>query len=243
MAPLSASAALSTAHLTRVVYTLADIEKRKADRLKVMAAIYAETGANAEKFVKLWPIRDVLGFEDEYMGSIVSYLKGEGLVNPLRTMAGAMTPLQAKITHRGVKEMERSEESPKEPTEHFPPRSEVNITINGDMIGSAIQSNSDGATQNVTTGDIAIGTDTKDQIGAFIAEYDAKLAALANEQTAESLAVIAADVATVKAQVASPKGKKHFIKESVASIRSVLENGVGGAVTTGLLFLLGQIHF
>jgi hypothetical protein len=218
------------------------VAQKKADRLRVMNEIYSDAGDNTMDHVDLWEIRERLGFGDEEMGVIVDYLEGERLIEALRTMAGQRTPMRATITHRGVKEMERSEELPAQPTDHFPPRAGTIINVSGDMIGSAIQSNSAGATQHVDMGDITIGTEIDEQIRRFLDEFDAQLSALQPEQTANALAEIAADVATVRAQLNSPKPKKNFIKESLASIRAVLENGVGGVVTVGLLVLIGMIH-
>jgi hypothetical protein len=206
-----------------------------------MNEIYTQTGDNTTVFVDLWKIRETLGFADDRMGAIVDYLEGERLIEPLRTMAGQRTPMSTVITHRGIKEMERSEEHPQNPTDHFPSQVTV-FHIGGDMIGSAIQANSDGATQEVRSGDIAINATADEQIRAFLDEFTAKLPTLQGEQTEDALAEIAADIATVRAQLDSPKPKKNFIKESLGSIKAVLEHGVGGVVTAGLLVLLGMIH-
>jgi hypothetical protein len=138
--------------------------------------------------------------------------------------------------------MERSEEDPQEPTDHFPPQVGIIINVVGNMIGSAIQSNSAGATQHVEISEIVIGAGTSEQIRSFLDEFDAKLSELRPEQAPDALAEIASDVATVRAQLASPRPKKNFIKESLASIGAILEHGMGGVVTTGLLALLGMIH-
>lgn len=221
---------------------MSGVEERKADRLRVMNEIYAEVGDNTVERVNLQAIRERLGLSDQKMGTIVNYLEGELLIKLRRALGDEMTARTASITHVGVKEMERSEEHPEQPTDHFPPQAGIIINVRGDMIGSAIQSNSAGATLHVDTGDIMIGTEADEQIRRFLDEFDAKLSALQPEQTAGALAEIAADVATVRGQLNSPKPKKNFIKESLASIRAVLENGMGGVVTSGLLALLTGIH-
>lgn len=219
---------------------MSGVDERKADRLRVMNEIYKQAGDDTTELVDLWEICESLGLADERMGAIIDYLEGERLIAPLRTMAGRMTPMRASITHWGVKEMERSEEHPQEPTDHFPSQVTV-FHIGGDMIGSAIQSNSAGATQSIQVGDITVGA-AEDQIRSFMDEFDTKLSMLRQELTDDAIAEIASDVATVRAQLSSPKPKKNFIKESLGSIKAVLEHGVGGVVTAGLLALLGMIH-
>jgi predicted transcriptional regulator len=217
---------------------LTGVAERKADRLRVMNEIYAEVGDGTEEFVDVRSISERLGFSHEKMDKIIDYLKGEGLIEADATLDGQMT---ASITHAGVKEMERSEEHPQEPTDHFPSRSLV-INIAGNMIGSAIQSDSAGATQHVDVGDVAVGTETGDQIRKFLEAFDRKLPGLRAELTTEALAEIEPDVATVRAQLNSPKPKKNFIKESLASIRAILESAATGVVTSELLMLLSMIH-
>jgi hypothetical protein len=221
---------------------LSSVEERKADRLRIMNEIYSVTGGNTREFVSLWPLRDRLGIADRQMASVVSFLEGEGLIECRSVKTDDMTPLRAAITHRGVKEMERSEKNPEQPTEHFPPQTEITINIGGDMIGSAIQSNSAGATQHVEVGDIAIGVDVDAQIHELLDKFEAKLSELRQEQAPEAMAELVADITTVRAQMESPKPKKNFIVECLGSIKAVLENGAGGVVTTGLLALLGAIH-
>jgi DNA-binding MarR family transcriptional regulator len=215
------------------------VEERKADRLRVMNEIYTEVGDNSMELVDIREIQERLGFTDDKVDPIVDYLVGEGLIASYPTMSGQTT---VSITHAGVKEMERSEEHPKEPTDHFPPQAGVTINVAGNMVGSAIQSNSAGATQHVEVGDITIGAETGERIRKFLDEFEAKRSQLQPEQTADGLAEVTSDVATVRAQLSSPKPKKTFIRESLASIRAVLENGMGGVVTAGLLELLSQIH-
>jgi hypothetical protein len=166
-------------------------------------------------------------------------------MNEIYRQTGDVTPMSSAITHQGVKEMERSEEHPQEPTDHFPSRASMAVyNIGGEMIGSAIQSNSPGAAQNVHVGDIAINAAARERIRTFLDEYNAKLSALHHEQGEEALAEIASDIATMRAQLASPKPKPKpkFIRDSLSSIKAVLEDGVGGIVTNGLLALLAAIH-
>jgi hypothetical protein len=146
-------------------------------------------------------------------------------------------PLEAdgiQITHWGIKEMEESAQAPHEPTEHFPPAVSI-VTVHGSVIGSAIQSGSPGAQQEVSIGDLDLGA-----VGKFLQEFDARAAELnLPSPQAEELA---ADIATVRVQVDSPKPKKNIIRESLRSVRAILEITSGSAAAVGLLELLKLVH-
>ncbi|QMU78193.1 hypothetical protein GXW83_23305 [Streptacidiphilus sp. PB12-B1b] len=81
-----------------------------------------------------------------------------------------------------------------------------------------------------------------DRIRAFIEEYLQRLPELRQEQSAEALEQIAPRVETVRRQIDSPEPEKHLLKDVLASIRAVLEHGLGGVATTALLALLSQIR-
>ena len=222
-------------------YQLSDLKQRQADRLRVMAAIFDESGASQSSFVQLWPIREAFGFSDEYMGAIIGYLAAEGLVEPLKASTGSYTPMHATITHWGIKEMELSQEHPETPTEHFPPS--INVTVHGNITGSPLQIGTTGSTQKNQVGSITVDVDTKKAIGDFVAEFEAKAKELVahGEQTQADVDRIAADVATMKAQASAPEPRKHFLAECKNSIKSILEHGVGGVATLGLLALITRI--
>lgn len=209
----------------------------KTDRLLVMKAIYEVLGDDTDSLAQLWPIREEQGLDDDRMANAVNYLEGEYLIKLLRTMTGQRTPMHANITHRGVREMEKAEANPEQPSTYFPPFVSV-VHVGGNMIGSAIQSGSAGAAQHYQAGDIIVGEDTKKAIDNFVVAFEAQKNELEKEKSQEVVAELTAEVATIKAQINSPKPKKHFIKESLASARAVLEHGAGGVVTAGLLALI-----
>ena len=213
---------------------MADIEKRRADRLRVMKAIYDASEGSEGAIVSGAELLDTLELSDQELGDVCKYLKGEHLITTRQTLWGHWTPHGIQITHWGIKEMEESARAPREPTQHFPPAVSI-VTIHGSVIGSAIQSGSPGAQQDVSIGDLDLGA-----IGKFLQEFDARAAELnLPSPLAEELA---ADIATVRAQVDSPKPKKNIIQESLRSVRAVLEITSGSAAAVGLLELLKLIH-
>jgi len=210
------------------------IQKRQAQRLLVMQAIFEASGGSESTSVSGPELLEKLGLSDQDLGDACQYLEGEHLIEGTRTMWGHLTPYIINITHRGLKEMEQSLQAPNEPTEHFPPAISI-VNVHGNIIGSAIQSGSPGARQEVAA-EISIG-DVRD----FLAQLEKSVPEL-NLREDESQE-LTAEIATIKAQVASPKPKKNIIREGLGSIRTILEGAGGNLAATGLLDALQHIHF
>jgi hypothetical protein len=214
--------------------TMTDTEKKQADRLLVMKAIYEASGGSEHDSVSGQDLLNDLGLPDEELADACMYLEGEHLIRSTRTMWGHLTPYIINITHRGIKEMEQSLQAPTKPTEHFPPAISI-INVHGDVIGSPIQSGSPGASQAVT---LEINLE---QVRDFLRKL---------EEAAPSLELpeaegqeLTAEVATLRAQVNSPRPKKQIVRESLRSIRTILEGAAGNLSATGLLDILQHIHF
>lgn len=220
---------------------MSSIEERKAIRLRVLAAIHDEVGDDTRQYVSLWELRDALGLSDEQMANTVSYLENEGLVHAIRTMAGQMTPINGGITHQGVVEMERSAQDPNESTDYFPPLKTVTVNI-GSVHGSPFQIGSPGATLRADVQMSAVDTSEIDQIRQFLKEYTQRLPELRQELPADTLAEIEPRVLTVQRQIEAPQPEKHVLRDTLASIKAILEHGAGGVVAEGLLALLHMIH-
>lgn len=78
------------------------------------------------------------------------------------------------------------------------------------------------------------------RVREFLQEFDAHVheLRLPQEQSDE----IQAEIVTIRAQVGSPKPKYHVVRESLCSVRAILEQASGGVVTVGLLELLRHIN-
>lgn len=117
--------------------TVTDFARHRADRLRVMNAIYeAAEGSRMSHVSGSW-LLEHLELSDEELGGICRYLEGERLITAGREHWGHHTPFMILLTHAGIEEMKRSREAPDQATEHFPPISVIHIE--GDAIGSAIQ--------------------------------------------------------------------------------------------------------
>ena len=125
--------------------SVTDIARRRADRLRVMNAIYEAAEGSRMSHVSGGWLLEHLGLSDEELGGICRYLEGEHLITAGREHWGHHTPFMILLTHAGIEEMKRSREAPDQATEHFPPIAVIHIE--GDAIGSAIQVGSPGPTR------------------------------------------------------------------------------------------------
>jgi hypothetical protein len=212
-----------------------DIERRRADRLRVMKAIFDASEGSETVLVHTTPhLQERLGLSDQELADACNYLVGEGLIAAKIQAAGFPAPIGVQITHKGIKEMEQSLDAPSKPTEHFPPAVSV-INVHGSVVGSAIQSGSPGAQQEVSIGDLDLGA-----IREFLQQFDEQAADL--DLPPQAVEELAAEIDTVKAQLRSPKPKLHVIRESLITVRAILEIATGGAAAVGLLDALQHVH-
>ena len=104
------------------------LDERKKNRWLMLQKFYELANGRPNNYIiSLWDVGERLGWDREITESTYDYLEGEGLLQAMSLGGGAT------ITHQGVKEVERAEEYPSEPTLHFPPHI-VNITNIGDIV-------------------------------------------------------------------------------------------------------------
>jgi hypothetical protein len=115
---------------------MVDLNKRKADRLRVMNEFFEAAGGSEQAFIDTETVRTKLGLSDQEMADACNYLKGEGLITPSPGLWGRPFPHRAQLTHWGIREVEESREHPETPTEHFPALVTVTQHFHGDVIGS-----------------------------------------------------------------------------------------------------------
>lgn len=112
---------------------------------------------------------------------------------------------------------------------------EKGYTVNhfhGNVNNSQIQQNTINSTQNMTNE--TIDNDKTLELVNLIKENLDKI-----ELAVEKKAEIEAEVNTIKSQLDSPKPKHVIIKESLSTIRNVLEGATGSIIASGLLYELG----
>jgi len=196
------------------------LEELKSKRFQYLRALYEATGGSSSRYIHTpHALGETLGFNGDETMRIDEYLRGEGLVK--RIGIGGET----QITHQGVVEVEAALSHPQKPTEHFPPV--VNILNVQQMFGSQIQQGTSQSSQTFTLQ----ATDLK-SIQDFIARLKLQLPNLnlPNDVRQEATA----DVSTIEAQLTSTKPKSGIVRESLSSLRTILEGAAGDIVASGL---------
>jgi hypothetical protein len=213
--------------------TVTDIARRRADRLRVMNAIYEAAEGSRMSHVSGGWLLEHLELSDEELGGICRYLEGEQLITAGREDWGHHTPFMILLTHAGIEEMKRSRQAPDQATEHFPPISVIHVE--GDAIGSVIQVGSPRAHQAVFIGDLNL-----DKVRDVVGEFEAQAASL--HLPDGDAGQLRADMTAVKVQIGLPTPDHYTIRERLQSARAILEHGRCGAAAAGLLDLLRNLQ-
>jgi hypothetical protein len=213
--------------------TVTDVARHRADRLRVMNAIYEAAEGSPMSHVSGGWLLEHLELSDEELGAICRYLEDEHLITAGREHWGHHTPFMILLTHAGIEEMKRSREAPDQATEHFPPISVIHIE--GDAIGSAIRVGNPRAHHAVSASHLNL-----DNIREIVGEFEAQAASLPlpDGDTAQ----LRADMAAVKVQLDSPTPDHHTIAGHLQSVRAILEHTTNRAAAAGLLDLLRNLQ-
>jgi hypothetical protein len=201
--------------------TCLPIAEKKQRRAELMAQLYGFTGGLALKDIGVDDLAELLGWSVDDTNAVLEYLEKEGLVELL-----GFGPMVG-ITHAGVVEVEYALEHPEKPTEHFLPHTVV--IVQGDMHGSQIQA---GTVASHQEQHVAL-TDALDEVRAFVDAFRDALSELSDTERA----VAEAEIATVDAQIASPRPNAGAVRESLTSLRAIAEGAAGSAVFVGLAAL------
>jgi hypothetical protein len=213
--------------------TVTDIARHRADRLRVMNAIYEAAEGSPMSHVSGGWLLEHLELSDEELGGICRYLEDERLITAGREHGGQHTPFMILLTHAGIEEMKRSREAPDQATEHFPPISVIHVE--GDAIGAAVQVGNPRAHRAVSVSHLNL-----DKVREIVGVFEAQAASLRlPDGDARQLR---ADVAAVKVQLDSPTPDHHTIGGHLQSARAILEHATDRAAAAGLLDLLRSLH-
>ncbi|OAA84678.1 hypothetical protein [Clostridium ljungdahlii] len=199
----------------------------KSKRFKFMEILYEATDGNQHAFVNMSEIGKELGFNRKETDLITQYLEGEGLIKFV-ALGGEIS-----ITHYGVTQVEEALSEPDKPTEYFPPINIINVQ---NMIGSQVQQGTTNSTQRET-----FSTSDIDKLTDFIQELDTKVSQL--NLKPEDKDELDAEISTIKVQSSSSRPKPLIIKESLKTIRNLLEGMTGSILATELLNKLSNIIF
>lgn len=195
------------------------LTKKKENRFRFLHALYEETDGSSGSPVSPQEIGRELDFSRDETDKVVGYLMGENLVEQLNWES-------IGITHSGVVEVERALSEPEKPTQYFPPV--VNIMHIHSIVNSPIQQGTYNSQQSLTVNQNDIAT-----VRNFLQEFTRSLKGLSLPD--DTLREVEADVASIEAQLQSPKPKKGIVTEGLQSIRSILESVGASAIASVLL--------
>lgn len=204
--------------------TLIDL---KRNRFQFLKKLYEITEGNALCSVNMWEFGNELEFTRQTTEQIVQFLVGENLVKYF-TLGGNIV-----ITHQGIVQVENALSEPDKPTLYFPPINIINVQ---NMAGSQIQQGTSESNQTYSSST----SDYKDVFG-FIMELEGKLDEL--QLDSSDAQEISADVSTIESQIKSSRPKNLIIKESLKSIKNILEGATGSVIASMFLEKLSSINF
>lgn len=196
-----------------------NIQETQRKRFQFLQKLFDVTEGSEYESVNLWELGDELGFSRPETDKIDDFLKGEGLIEHI-AMGGTIG-----ITHRGIVEVESALSKPDEPTTYFPPINYIHVEH---MVGSQIQQGTSQSSQVLTYS----GTDFE-AIHKLISDLKSQLSEL--KLNAETQAEVESDIATIEAQIKSPRPKSTIIKESLLSLRTILESAAGSVIAALLM--------
>jgi hypothetical protein len=188
------------------------LEERQAKRFALLRALYERSEGSPSAALNKDEVFANLGWSrDEFEGA-VEYLVNERLAtHPY--FGGVIS-----ITHAGVREVEQALQHPQAPTPHFP--ANINITTIHKMVNSQIQQGTSGSEQRLEIR----GVDPS-ALQEFLREFRERQAEL--KLHAQTEAETRAELQTLEAQAASPKPKVAIVRESLASLRAILQRAAG----------------
>jgi len=199
-----------------------DIKEIKEKRFQFLYSLYNLSDLNEDKIFKTYKLGKKLGFSDNFTSTVRTYLNNKGLIRLWDDIGRDIS-----ISHDGIIEVEDALSKPDEPTEHFPPAKNV-INIFQNIEGSQIQIGSPSATQIQTSNKELI--DKLKELLSFIESNSSQLKFSGDKEQE-----FQADVKTIEAQALSSKPKRNILKESLASMRTILESVAGQIIAKQIL--------
>lgn len=200
--------------------------------LRFNVLVYAEDRSknNRRAIILREQVAEALGVAPDDLISTLQYLEGEGLIE---FSVGVDSFI---ITHLGVLEVEEALTNPEDSTKHFLPVAEVRneIIIHGNVIGSQLNQQSPGSNQS-----IALQIQNSQEIGNLLITLEESLEELTLTET--ELREARSEIATLRAQIQSPRPKRSIVAEGLSSLRSICEGAMGSGLATAAIANLDRI--
>jgi hypothetical protein len=209
---------------------MTSIEEKQALRFRVLEAAYRLADGNSDEDFSHKQLEEALALDQAEVAKAVTYLEEEGLLEfPSFELIA--------ITHDGVMEYERAIQHPSSPTEHFPALNIINNVLSVENL-------------HMNSSQIQQGTVSSEQSQVLRSHIDiSALQKLIAEIRASELhlmpddrATLDSDLSTVDAQLGRPSPKWGYVRESLASIRKIVESAGGGILATQIKEWLQMIQ-
>lgn len=202
------------------------LTKKKTDRFRYLNLLYERSGGQRLKFLDMWNLGAELGIDRDDTHALVDYLVGEHLAEH-RGIGGIIG-----ITHHGIVEVERALSEPEAPTKYFPPV--INVLNIHSVVASQIQQGTHGSSQVQT-----VSTNETEAIRVLLTALKERLPEL--PLSPEDKAEAESEIQTLDAQLRSSKPKSVIVKESLRTLRSLLEGVASNGLAAAMLPLFGPL--
>lgn len=196
-----------------------DILQDRKDRFAFLHRLWQLSGGSESAYLPWQQLGNELGFDETKTVRIVQFLRGEGLIR-----FGSVGMHVILISHQGVREVEEALATPEKPTHFFPALNVINVHT---MTNSSIQQ---GSPQSVQELKLAVN-----DVAAITKSIDAAVSAIRTSGNDAAAAEALADATTIKTQLASPKPKRSILTAALSSLKSIVEQTVASAASTGVL--------
>ena len=206
-----------------------DFERRRANRLALITAVYQATGGNIMRFIDLKDVLESAQLSPNDAVMAADYLKGEGLLS----LESNQQPGLARLTHLGVREVEQAKAAPAQATDHLPaPATVSNVVVIERMYGgSQIQQGTTGSYQEQHVE--MLGGDEIARLRELVSEYRRLL----NEHEADERVQGEAEtqLGTIESQLSSAQPNRTIVTLSLGTLWELAQRVAGGVITQALM--------
>ncbi len=185
-----------------------DLAKKKEQRYLFLKQLYDETDGNEHVFLSPVTVGVKIGLDERTVRKVVQYLVGEGLMNSHARDV-------VNISHFGVIQVEQAMEKPEDPTQYFPPITNMNIilegtTIHGDFnVASSIQ----GSYNKVAS------ADAPDNLKDLLKQLAKEVAQISEHLPTEVAEQVVRDLDSLTAEAISKKPREQWWHLSIEGIK------------------------
>lgn len=199
------------------------ITASKRKRYEILKLLYEKSNADPSQYIEDEELQKELGTTPAEFLPMIMELDSNGFVK--------MTQQATAISFPGIHEVERVESNPNRGTAYFPA---MNVMYVGQISNSPIQQGTYQSSQSVQLS----GGDVQ-PLMEFIRRLEEVIGEL--NLNSDDKMQAQAEIATVKAQTSAARPSRAIIRESISSLRRILEGAAGGAAGARANDWLGEL--